>query len=148
MSAYPVSFPLLESVELVQILRQNQVKEKKAVFARHLWSIQGFAMKSMIGDPDVVAITPPTVTTTPATPAIPATPSTPAIPATPPLLPPIFGDLGLFSAQNLAIQNSLADELEKRNVSYTAGEFTAQLAVPWKLIFTWAVQELVVVLAS
>lgn len=52
MATYPQDFPLAESVEVVQILRQNKVAEKKAVFARHLWTLQGYAMKATLGDPD------------------------------------------------------------------------------------------------
>lgn len=52
MSAYPTDFPLAESVEVVQILKQGKVAEKKALFARHLWTLQGYAMKATLGDPD------------------------------------------------------------------------------------------------
>lgn len=52
MSVYPQDFPLAESVEVVQILRQSKVKEKLPLFSRHLWTLQGYAMKVTIGDPD------------------------------------------------------------------------------------------------
>ncbi len=52
MSAYPTDFPLAESVEVVQILKQGKVAEKKALFARNLWTLQGYAMKATLGDPD------------------------------------------------------------------------------------------------
>lgn len=140
MSAYPTSFPLVESVELVQIIRQNLIKEKKAVFARHLWTLQGFAMKSLVGDPDApVAVQPPTATPAP----VPA----PANPSNPPLLPPIFGDLNLFKAEGDLDNEGAAVQLEKLN-AYHSGDLEAQAAVPWALILRWALKELAVVLAS
>lgn len=53
MSAYPSDFPLAESVEIVQLVRQGKVKEKLALFAKNLWTLQGYAMKATIGDPDM-----------------------------------------------------------------------------------------------
>ena len=144
MSAYPTSFPLVESVELVQIVRQNQIKEKKAVFARHLWTLQGFAMKSLVGDPDAPAVAP-----TPAPAPLPTGPApAPASPANPPLLPPIFGDLGIFSAQSVEeFRPTALDELEKLN-AYHSGKPVVQDNIPWAMILKWALQELAVVLAS
>lgn len=52
MAAYPSDFPLAESVEIVQILRKGELAEKKTLFARNLWTLQGYAMKVTLGDPD------------------------------------------------------------------------------------------------
>lgn len=52
MAKYPSDFPLAESIEMVQILKQGKVIEKKALLARHLWTLQGYAMKATLGDPD------------------------------------------------------------------------------------------------
>ncbi len=51
MTTYPKDFPLAESIELVQLVRQQKVKEELPKFAKNVWVLQGYAMKATIGEP-------------------------------------------------------------------------------------------------
>ncbi len=129
MTAYPQDYPLAESVEVVQIIRKNEVKQKLPLFARHLWTLQGFTMKATIGDPD----SPVTAPTTPATDGN--------------LLPPVTPDLSLFAVKPDNFDP--VEALDKLNVAFSGdSDVQAQITVPWKLILKWALEELVQVIAT
>ncbi len=129
MTAYPQDFPLAESVEVVQILRKNEVKLKLPLFARHLWTLQGYAMKATVGDPDAPVTAP--------------TPVPTAGGGT--LLPPTIPDLSLFSVKPDDFDP--VEALDKLNVAFSS-EVAPQFIVPWKLILKWALEELVQVVAT
>ncbi len=52
MVAYPNDLPVTEGLELVSIIRNNEIVAKKAKFAYNVWLLQGFVQKSIIGDPN------------------------------------------------------------------------------------------------
>lgn len=53
---YPSELPLAEIRNVVQIVREQKIAEKKADFAYNLWIIQGYAMSRMVGDPTISLI--------------------------------------------------------------------------------------------
>jgi hypothetical protein len=124
MAAYPQDFPLAESIEVVKILRKNEVKQKLPLFARNVWTLQGFAMKSTIGDPD----------------------SPVTAPSDGNLLPPIIPDPSLFAIKPDGFDP--VEALDKLNAAFSGNDVQAQVTVPWKLILKWALEELVQVVAS
>lgn len=120
MENYPVDFPLAQALEIVSIVRQKKVKERMPVFAYDLWLLQGYTMRTVIGDP----LAPPKI---------------PAIPTATPnggdagvLIP----DFTLFSATDpVATLEKLCDQ-------YQNNAITAQTAVPWLMLLNWALDEL------
>lgn len=118
MAAYPQDFPLAESVEVVQILRQGKVKEKLPLFSRNLWTLQGFAMKSTIGDPDN-----------------PSTPPTPDLSIFSMQKPENFDAVTELEKLNLSLSGPTPNP-------------TPQALVPWTLILKWAIDELAALIAS
>ena len=56
MSAYPASFPIAESIELVKLVREGKVAEQKSLFAYDLWLVQGFVQKAALGEPGAAAL--------------------------------------------------------------------------------------------
>lgn len=122
MAAYPKDFPLAESIELVSIIRQKQVKAKLPVFGRDLWTLQGFAMRSTLGDPDE--------------------------PTTTPVPPPTEsgGGFSIFSVKPDEFDGIVA--LEKLNTNYSAGDIQKEFVIPWQLILKWALEELVTLVAT
>jgi hypothetical protein len=60
---YPTDFPIAETLELVGFLRNGQIAAHKSKFAYNLWLLEGFALKSVLGDP--FAPTPTTDVVTP-----------------------------------------------------------------------------------
>lgn len=52
MTSYPETLPMAEVLELVQVIRGGKAKENVPLVAHRLWVLQGFAMKSTLGDPN------------------------------------------------------------------------------------------------
>lgn len=50
MISYPTDFPVTESVQIVQIVRQGKSKEQLPLLAKSLWVIQGYAQGKMLGE--------------------------------------------------------------------------------------------------
>jgi hypothetical protein len=50
---YPESLPLDEIKNVVNLVRNGQVKEKVKEFAHDVWIVQGYAQGMIIGNPDV-----------------------------------------------------------------------------------------------
>jgi hypothetical protein len=55
-TSYPVDLPAVEGLEIVSILRNGEVVSKKAKFAYNVWVLQGYAQKTLIGDPSSAAV--------------------------------------------------------------------------------------------
>lgn len=47
---YPKDLPLASIREVVRIARQRTVVPDRAVFARHLWTVQGYLQSRLLGD--------------------------------------------------------------------------------------------------
>lgn len=58
-STYPQDLPIAQGLEIVSIIRNGELAAKKAVFAYNVWLLQGFAQKTLLGDPGTPASTPP-----------------------------------------------------------------------------------------
>lgn len=50
--AYPTAFPFDSVKEVVRMVNSKSVLQERPAFARHLWVVQGYAMKQLLGDPD------------------------------------------------------------------------------------------------
>lgn len=121
MVSYPKDFPLAETLELVALVRKGEVGAKKAEFGHKLWLVQGYAMKATLGDP---------------------------------VGDPVTGETGIVDG-GVVLTPSAApadfcavEALEKLCADLQSGAVTAQGAIPWKEILRWALQELVVILAT
>lgn len=57
--AYPADLPISECLEIVSILRSGGIAAKKAKFAYDVWVLQGFAQKTILGDPTATLAAPP-----------------------------------------------------------------------------------------
>ncbi len=51
MSLYPANFPVSEGFEVVAIVKAGEIVAKKDKFAYNLWLLQGFAQKTVFGEP-------------------------------------------------------------------------------------------------
>lgn len=49
---YPEKFPKHCIKELVKIVRDGQILERKEEFALHAWNVQGYAQSMIVGAPD------------------------------------------------------------------------------------------------
>ena len=50
--SYPGGFPYESVKEVVRLVRENKLSDNKAVFGKHVWVVQGYAMSMLLGDPD------------------------------------------------------------------------------------------------
>jgi len=53
---YPDSLPLDSIKEIVRIIQAGNTVPEKAALAKHLWVVQGYAQKMLVGDPDSVLV--------------------------------------------------------------------------------------------
>lgn len=51
MTAYPKDLPMAETLGLIQVIRSGKAKENVATVAHGLWVLQGYAMRTTLGDP-------------------------------------------------------------------------------------------------
>lgn len=125
MTEYPSSFPLSESVEVVRIIRENQVMQQLPLFSYNIWVLQGFAMKTTIGDPTRQPIQVNCVDPVAFTPNLNVTPKF------------------IIKPDNF----NAVEALEQINASHVNDtDIHVQFAVPWMLILKWALEELIKVL--
>lgn len=50
--AYPTDLPLMEIQNVINIVRNGEIKTKVKDFSHDLWVVQGYAMGMIIGAPD------------------------------------------------------------------------------------------------
>lgn len=50
---YPETFPLDSIREIVNVVRSGDIKSQASILAFNVWQVQGYAQKTLIGDPDV-----------------------------------------------------------------------------------------------
>lgn len=55
---YPQNLPLQEFKSVIDLVRNGQVKNNVAVFAKNVWVVQGFSQKMLLGDGSGSAVTP------------------------------------------------------------------------------------------
>jgi hypothetical protein len=52
MSLYPADLPLDKVMEVVGIVKSGDIAKKRALIGYDLWLLQGYAQRSVLGDPD------------------------------------------------------------------------------------------------
>jgi len=120
--SYPQDLPIAQGLEIVSIIRKGELSAKKALFAYNLWLLQGFAQKSLLGNPpaDVTAD------------GVVLTPS--AVEAT--------------SCDTVDCDTDAVDTLEKLCLDAQNGTVVAHAAIAWKKLLLWALTELGSMLAK
>lgn len=90
---YPQDLPVAEGLEIVSIIRNNEIGTKKAKFGYDVWLLQGFLQKTLLGDPAVPA----------------PLPNNGGIVITPQVIPPSFDAVGSLEKLCLAHQAGTID---------------------------------------
>lgn len=119
MAAYPENFPLAEAMLVVEVVRKDHVQDRLPEFANAVWTLQGYAMRFALGDPIA---------------------QTQALPDE---------HVDLFAVRPDGFD--AVAELEKviaLNRWEDDGGAAAQISFPWQLLLKWALEELVMLVAT